>query len=78
MSYTGDKNLISGYQDSSEPQACKIVNAITKVEIQGVDEPILLIMNYATLIPDEDESESLCQPFNLMVHGVQIDMVLTK
>ena len=71
-------SLISGYQDHGEPKQCKIVNGITKVHIKDRDIPILFQMNYATLIDDPEESESLCVPFALMRHGIQLDMTPTK
>ena len=46
--------------------------------IPGWDKPILFIINYATLIEDNGESEFLCQPFNLMANGIKIDMTPEK
>ena len=54
-----------------------IVNAITKVEIQGKDLPVLFVINYATLLDDPTEKESLCVPFDLMRHGIKVDLTPT-
>ena len=75
LQYTNHKTKISGYQDKGSPQMCNIVNAITKAKIQGMEESILLVMNYVTLVEDINKNESLCQPFNLMAHGIDVDMI---
>ena len=54
------------------------MNGITKVKIPGMDNPILFVINYATLIEDDNECESLCQPFNLMANGIKLDMTPEK
>ena len=71
------QSSISGYQSTSPPRLCPIVNAITKVQIPGRDLPVLFIMNYATLVDDPNESESLCVPFAMMAHGISIDITPT-
>lgn len=43
--------------------------------MDGYETPVLLVLNYATLIEDPDESESLLVPFQLMRHGCEVDSV---
>ena len=45
-----------------------------KVHLPNHDVPILFIMNYATLVDDPNEMESLCVPFALMHHGIKVDI----
>ena len=40
----------------------------------GREEPVMIRMNYATLIKDEDEEESLCVPFEMMRHGIKTNL----
>ena len=74
---TNHRTEMSGYQ-SAKGQVCPIVNAITKATFHGRNEPVLLLVNYATLINDKQEKESLLQPFNLMAHGIKVNMVPQK
>jgi len=67
---------MSGYQ-STHDQVCPVVNAVTLARIKGREEPVLLLMHYATLVNDVNESESLLQPFQAMRHGVTFDMTPT-
>jgi hypothetical protein len=67
-----------GYQSKEPPQECKVVNAITKVTIPGREEPVIFEANYATLIMDDAEYESLVVPFKMMKHGIKVDMVPPK
>jgi hypothetical protein len=69
---------MSGYQSKDPPQECAVVNAVTKATIPGRMEPVLFEVNYATLIADENEYESLVVPFELMKHGIQVDMTPQK
>ena len=62
------KTALSGYQDKGEPKLCSVVNGNTKAFIQGKSDPVIFHINFATLIDDKDEMESLCVPFNLMSH----------
>ena len=73
----GAQSSISGYPNQGPPKTCPIVNAITKVTFPDWDDPVLFIMNYVTLIDDDNEFESLCVPFSLMQHGIAIDMIPT-
>ena len=68
---------MSIYQ-SKKAQMCPIANAMTKAKFHGRDEPVLLQVNFATLINDKEEKESLLQPFNLMAHGIKVNMVPQK
>ena len=72
------KTALSGYQDKGEPKLCSVVNGNTKAFIQGKSDPVIFHINFATLIDDKDEMESLCVPFNLMSHGIQCDLTPTK
>jgi len=69
---------MSGYQSKDPPQECPVVNAVTKVEIPGRLDPVLFEVNYATLINDADEFESLVVPFEMMKHGIKVDMIPPK
>ena len=71
---TGHTAEFSQYNDNTTPQQCKIVNAVTKAHIKGISNTILLGVNYATLMEDENETESLLQPFDCMRHGIKIDL----
>ena len=75
---TNKKSSLTGYQDKSEPKLCSIVNALTKATVKGFDHPVIFHVNYATLIDDPDEHESLCVPFSLMAHGIKCDLVPKK
>ena len=66
---------LKSYQGGDKSTKCPIVNGITKATIKGRTDPVLLGINYATLIEDENENESLCQPFDVMKHGVKVDLV---
>jgi len=74
---TNHQTAMVGYQDKGSPQVCQIVNAVTKASITGRDKPVLLLVNYATLLNDKEERESLCVPFQAMKHGVNFDLTPT-
>ena len=69
---------ITGYQSAGPPVKCPVVNAITRAIIPGRYEPVIFQVNHATLIQDETELESLVVPFDMMKHGVQVDMTPVK
>ena len=71
---TNHRTAMHGYQDKGPPKVYPIVNAVTKVEIRGKDLPVLFAINYATLLDDPTENESLCVPFDLMRHGIHVDL----
>eukprot|EP00957_Ditylum_brightwellii_P190081 14470779-Ditylum_brightwellii.AAC.1 len=71
---TNQEQLIKGYGSSNDGRICPIVNAATNATFPGRDEPVILILNPATLINDENESESLLVPFELMRHGIKVDL----
>ena len=75
IQHKNHKTQMSGYQDKGNPKLCDIVNSVSKATISGREDPILLIMNYVTFVEDGSETESLCQPFNLMFHGIKVYMV---
>ena len=66
---------MQGYQSKASPQICAVVNATTKVTIPGREDPVIFEVNYATLIEDDNELESLVVPFTMMRHGIQLDMI---
>eukprot|EP00957_Ditylum_brightwellii_P006145 464814-Ditylum_brightwellii.AAC.1 len=57
---------------------CNIVNATTNAWILGRKEPVLLVVNYAMLNKDEDEKESLIILFELIRHGIKVDLTPKK
>jgi hypothetical protein len=63
---------MSGYQSKNPPIDCAVMNAITKVVIPGRMDPVIFEVNYATLIEDENEFESLVVPFDMMKHGSKL------
>ena len=74
---TNHQTALSGYQDKTT-QVCPIVNAVTKAHIKGMEQPVLLSVNYATMIDDKEETESLIVPFCMMAHGITVDLVPEK
>ena len=54
--YKNNKQRILGYSDKIERNVYPIVNAGKKAWIQGGNIPVLLVMNYATLLDDTDET----------------------
>eukprot|EP00957_Ditylum_brightwellii_P159630 12151368-Ditylum_brightwellii.AAC.1 len=56
-------------------KTCDVVNATTKAWIPGRKKPILMVVNYATLNDDDDRNESLIIPFEMMRHGISIDLI---
>jgi hypothetical protein len=75
---TSHKTAMSGYQDKAPPKVCPIVNAATKATILGRESPVIFIINYATLVEDSQERESLCVPFDMMRHGIKMDLTPRK
>ena len=69
---------LQGYQSQAPPQECAVVNAITKAMIPGRDDPIIFKVNYATLIDDKQELELLVVLFEMMKHGIKVDMIPPK
>ena len=74
---TNHRTAMHGYQDKGPAKIYPIVNAVTKVHIPGRDLPVLFTLNYATLIDDPGERESLCVPFDLMRHHIAVDLTPT-
>ena len=72
--YKNHKLGILVYHDKIEVKVYPIVNSMDKAWIQGRDLPVLLVMNYATLLDDPDETESLAVPFQTTKHGATVDM----
>jgi len=69
---SGVQTRLEGYQSKRE-RLCPVVNAITKVLLEDNRE-VLFIMNNASLVEDDRESESLAVPFDMMRHGVSVDV----
>jgi hypothetical protein len=59
---------MNGYQDKGPGTTLPIVNCAVKVNPQGYEQPIILILNYVSLLEDESEFESLLQPYQCMKH----------
>eukprot|EP00957_Ditylum_brightwellii_P139959 10664765-Ditylum_brightwellii.AAC.2 len=72
---TNHQQDIQGYGVKGGMKTYDVVNIITKAWIPGRKEPILLAVNYATLNDDGDENESLIVPFEMMRHGISIDLI---
>ena len=51
-----------------------IVNTVKKAWIQGRHLPILFVTNYATLLDESYETESLAVLFEMMKHGATVGM----
>lgn len=68
------KVKMKGYQDKSDPKECRIVSGATLAQIEGRDQWIILLVHNAILIDDPMEQESLCQPFDLIRHGIKVDL----
>ena len=71
---TNNKQILLGYQYKSERKMYPIVYAVTKVWIQGIYLPVLLMINYATLLDDPDETEYSYVTFDMMKHGAKFGM----
>jgi hypothetical protein len=69
---------MSGYQSENPPIECTVVNAVTTATITGRMDPVILEVNYATLIQDQNKFESLVVPFEMMKHGGKVDVIPTK
>jgi hypothetical protein len=70
--------MMQGYQNKGPPLECPIVNALTKAQIPGWPDPVIFEVNHATLIKDQGEFESLVVPFEMMKHGIKVDMTPSK
>jgi hypothetical protein len=66
-----------GYQDKSCPKRHPIVHCAIKVKAPNIEQPIILVLNYVSLLEDDEETESLLQPFSCMRHGIRMDMTPT-
>ena len=77
--HTYDQKVkLQGYQSNNKLTVCKVVNAATKAEIIGREEPIIVRMNYATYLDNTNKRQSLYQPFQLMAHGIKCDLTPSK
>jgi hypothetical protein len=66
------KNYIHQHKDP--PMNCTVVNAVTKVKIAGRMDPAVFEVNSALSIKDEDEFESLLVPFEILKHGLKVNI----
>lgn len=57
---TNHHSLMSEYQDKYSSQLLQVVHGITKVHILNRIEPVLVPLNYATLVDYENKQEYLC------------------
>ena len=54
---------------------CPVINAVTVAIPPGKMEEVLLVVNNATFVDNDNELESLLQPFQSMKHGVKFDLI---
>lgn len=66
---------LDGCQNRGQTKKCPIVNTTTKAAIEGREELVLLGMNHAAPAGNEDENDSLRQPFDFVKHGIVVDLV---
>ena len=59
---TNNKNSVSGYQDRSTPRVHPIVHAVTKAKLFNKEDPVLLNMNYVTLLRDSMRKNPFVNP----------------
>jgi hypothetical protein len=78
LSTTNHVTSLSGYQDKATPKQYPIVHCAVKAHIQNYDHPVVFLLNYVTLLDDDNENESLLQPFACMRHGVLMDLTPVK
>ena len=74
LHHTNHCTELIGYQDKASPRRHPIVHCAIKVKAPNLDQPIILVLNYVSLLEDESETESLLQPFSCMRHGVRMDL----
>ena len=67
---------IKGHQSKTHKE-CPIVNTVTKATIKGRENPVTLVLNHTALVDDETEKESLCQPCDILAHGITLDLNTT-
>lgn len=75
---TNHRTELIGYQSKNKPQTLSIVNVAVKATIRTLDNPIILLITYVTLLNDDNETESLLQPFSCMRHGIKMDLTPDK
>eukprot|EP00957_Ditylum_brightwellii_P158919 12095787-Ditylum_brightwellii.AAC.2 len=68
------KQYLCSYGDKGDPKECQIVNTATKAFIPIKEIPIILVVNYATLNEDPNEIELLVVSFEMMQHGISVDI----
>ena len=56
---TGERSLISGYQNQGDPKSCRIVNGITNISFGPNEDDFLVGINRETLVEDDSEMESI-------------------
>lgn len=72
---TGNRTSI--INSANSPLVCQVVNAITKVTLPDGKEN-LFVANNTTLLEDKTERESLAVPYDMMRHGIRVDIVSLK
>eukprot|EP00957_Ditylum_brightwellii_P158229 12044351-Ditylum_brightwellii.AAC.1 len=65
---------VRGYGKTGKGRECAIINAATKAWTKDRDILVIFILNYAALNEDPEERESLVVPFEIMRHGIEIDL----
>ena len=64
---------LTGYSSTSDPTTHPVVHSVAKATLEDGRE-MLFIMSYSTLIEDDRQNESLCIPFEMMRHGISVDL----
>ena len=49
-------------------------HVLSKAWIKGRYQSVLIVINYATMLDDSDETESLAVSFDIMKYGSAVDM----
>jgi hypothetical protein len=69
---------LSGYQGKTSPKRLPMVHCTIKLHIRNLEQPVIFLLNCATLLDDSNETESLLHPFVCMRHGIQMDLAPEK
>lgn len=72
---TGAVAAFQGYGPGTPVTQCQVVHAITKANIRGMDEPILLKVHHASLLEGTHEDESLLTLMDMVKSGVTVNGV---
>jgi len=73
---TGEKVRCNGYYQGDKTQEVPVVpimSLVTCIEVAN-EEPFLILIHQACYIKDENQTESLCLPYQAMEHEVKFDL----